>query len=420
MTKRLYLFFVFIIYTCFSVSAQKFSRTLLKGDKFYIKQAYKNAIPFYEKYLKKHPRDYYASRQAAICYSRLNNPAMAIDYWPAVIESSEANDKDLFDYSKCLLANYRKEEAAKILVMLSKSKDPVVSDWANAYTNPTAFFADSALCKVTEVSGVNTAAHEHCPVVLKDRVFFLSDALKNIRVFSALTDEKLVSISSSFIRDSINFYSNVLFSEFKARNINGQFCFSPDGETIYFSMAVYSKDLGVKTKYPFCRFQLYTANMHGPTEVKGFKHNSPDFDFMHPSLSKDGNHLYFSSDRSGTLGGKDIFVCDLVNGEWSEPKNLGTSVNTSGNEVFPHISGEGVLYFVSDELPGIGGLDIFYSKPGENGFFQKARNAGAYINSQFDDFGIFVLPGGKTGYLSSNRKNNTDDDIYFFRNEKPQ
>lgn len=418
MTRKLYLFFIFFISLCATFYSQKFSRTLLKADKFYIKQSYKNAIPYYEKYLKKHPRDYYASRQAAISYGRLNNPGMAIDYWPAVIESSEAGDKDLLDYCKCLLANYRKEDAAKVLVMIARSKDPAFADWARAYMNPGIFFQDSASCKVTEVSGVNTAAHEQCPVVLKDKLFFLSDALKNIRTFDALTDEKLLSISSSFIRDSINCFSTILFSDFQARNINGQFSFSPDGSTIYFSMAVYSKDLGIKTRYPFYRFQLYTANMSGPADIKPFKHNLPEYDFMHPCLSKDGSKLYFASNKIGSFGGKDIFVCEWVNGEWTEPKNVGAAINTTGDEVFPHIAEDGILYFASDDHPGIGGLDIFYSKQTEPGRFEKARNAGSYINSQFDDFGIFILPGGKTGYLSSNRKNNTDDDLYYFRKEK--
>lgn len=420
MAKKLFLFLIFLVPLYSAVYPQKFSRTLLKADKFYIKQSYKNAIPYYEKYLKKHPRDYYASRQAAICYGKLNNPGMAIDYWPGAIESGEASDKDMLDYCRCLLANYRKEDAAKILMMLAKSKDPTVSSWAVAYMNPGSFFVDSALCRVTEVNGVNTGAHEYCPVVLKERLFYLSDPLKNIRGFTALTDERLINISSSYMADSVNFSSNVMFKEFQARNVNGQFCFSPDGTTIYFSMAVYSKDMGIKTRDPFYRFQLYTANMTGPTEIKPFRHNNHRYDFMHPSLSKDGTQLYFVSNQNGSLGEKDIFVCEWKEGEWGEPKNLGPTVNTSGNEVFPHINGEGVLYFSSDGLPGMGGLDIFYSKQPQPGQFEKARNAGSYMNSQFDDFGIFVLPGGKTGYLSSNRKNNTDDDIYFFRNDKKQ
>ena len=420
MAKKLLLFLVFLLQLYSASYSQKFSRTLLKADRFYIKQSYKNAIPYYEKYLKKHPGDYYAGRQAAMCYGKLNNPGMAIDYWPGVIESGEASDQDVLDYGKCLLANYRKEDAAKVLTMLLGSKDQVVASWASAYLNPAAFFVDSAWCRVTEVNGLNTGSHEYCPVILKERIFYLSDPLKSIRVFNALTDERLVSISSSYLLDSLNFSSNMTFKEFQARNVNGQFCFSPDGTTIYFSMAVYSKDMGIRTREPFYRFQLFTATMSGATEIKPFRHNNYRYDFMHPSLSKDGNHLYFASNKSGTLGQKDIFVCDWVNGEWGEPRNLGPTVNSSGNEVFPHVSNEGLLYFSSDGLPGLGGLDIFYCSPLQDGRFEKARNSGSNMNSQFDDFGIFVLPGGKTGYLSSNRKNNTDDDLYYFRNDKKQ
>jgi hypothetical protein len=75
-----------------------------------------------------------------------------------------------------------------------------------------------------------------------------------------------------------------------------------------------------------------------------------------------------------------------------------------------------VLYFSSDQRPGFGGLDVFTatcSKVG-NGFLEPAKNCGEPFNSRFDDFGVFVLAGGKKGYLSSKRKNNTDEDLYFF------
>lgn len=398
--------------------AQPFSRTLLRADKQYIRQSYRNAIRWYDRYLKRHPRDYYASRQAAICYSRLNDPSMAIDYWPAVIENAEANDQDLLDYCKCLLANYRKEEAARVLVMLSRSADASVAAWARAYANPDLFFADSSLTRVVEVSGINTPAHENAPVLLNGRLFYLSDPSHSPRVFTPVTDDKIVNIHVALQRDSAGFSSDVSYNDFTPRNVNGQFCFSPDGSTIWFTMAVYSKDMGVRTRYPYYRYQLYSANMTGPTEIKAFRHNSIHYNSMHPALSPDGQHLYFASDGKGTLGGLDLFVCDLVNGEWTEPRNLGSKINSPGNEVFPRLADDGFLYFSSDHLPGLGGLDIFYARPVENGGFETARNCGAWINSQFDDFGLWLLPGGKSGYLSSKRKNNTDDDIYYFRNDK--
>lgn len=400
--------------------SQKFSRTLLKADKLYIKKDYRNAVLLYEKYLRKNQRDFYASRQAARCYSKLSDPSMAIDYWPAVIENSEASETDNFDYARCLLANYRTEDARKVFVSLSRSANKAISSWGKAYMNPGQFFRDSALCKVTEVNGINTAGHEFCPVVRSGTLYFISDEMKGVKVTTGVADQHVLEIRSAAMIDSTHVQTPVVFVKPVPRKVNGPFSFSGDGNTLFMSRAVYSRDLGIKNVEPFYRFQIYTAPAGDPDGAQAFQYNLADHDLMHPFVSMDGARLYFSSDMNGTLGGKDIFVCELANGAWGAPINLGPEVNTAGNETFPCLSDEGVLYFVSDSRPGLGGLDIFAAEPGTGDKrFKEARNVGSPINSQFDDYGIFLLPGGKTGYLSSNRKNNTDDDVFYFRNSKP-
>jgi hypothetical protein len=157
-------------------------------------------------------------------------------------------------------------------------------------------------------------------------------------------------------------------------------------------------------------------------EILPFLYNSTEYDCMQPSISKDGKKLYFVSNMPGTLGGNDIFVCEWEQGAWGKPKNVGPEINTSGNEVFPFITAEGILFFSSDTRPGLGGLDVFFADPNTkaNSFYE-AENSGATINTQYDDCGVFVNKNGKTGYLSSNRKNNSkDDDIFYFVNNKPK
>ena len=89
----------------------------------------------------------------------------------------------------------------------------------------------------------------------------------------------------------------------------------------------------------------------------------------HPSISKDGLTLYFVSDMPGGFGKKDIWkVTRLRPGDaWSKPVNLGPDINTSGDELFPYIREDGTLYFSSDGLIGMGGLDIFKAKPQPDG-----------------------------------------------------
>lgn len=134
-----------------------------------------------------------------------------------------------------------------------------------------------------------------------------------------------------------------------------------------------------------------------------------------PSLSEDGTKLYFVSDRMGGYGGKDIWVAtDKGGGHFDNPENLGPEINTPGDEMFPTIRENGELYFSSNYLPGIGGLDIFKAVKDENDKWV-VENLKAPVNSPGDDFGMTFIKGEEVkGLFSSNRKGSRSDDIYSF------
>ncbi|HYC84458.1 MAG TPA: OmpA family protein, partial [Chryseosolibacter sp.] len=137
--------------------------------------------------------------------------------------------------------------------------------------------------------------------------------------------------------------------------------------------------------------------------------NNEAFSTGHPATAPDGK-LYFVSDKPGGYGGTDIYYLRVINGVWSESVNLGPTINTSGNEMFPFIDEKGDLYFASNTHAGMGGLDIFHAR-NENGNFANPRNLGHPVNSSRDDFG-FVLKGAK-GFFTSNRGDDPkDDNIY--------
>jgi peptidoglycan-associated lipoprotein len=135
----------------------------------------------------------------------------------------------------------------------------------------------------------------------------------------------------------------------------------------------------------------------------------------HPALSPDGRTLYFVSDMSGGSGGKDIWMAtrNAEGDAWSKPKNLGPDINTSGNELFPYVRSDGTLYFSSDGLIGMGGLDIFKAVPQPDGSWI-VQNMKAPINSSADDFGIIFEDGNESGIFSSTRKGKGNDELYSF------
>jgi len=133
-----------------------------------------------------------------------------------------------------------------------------------------------------------------------------------------------------------------------------------------------------------------------------------------PSFSADERTLYFSSNRRGGKGGVDLYRVPIDNsGRFGRPINLGSVINTPGDELFPYVSTNGKLYFSSDGHPSIGGLDLFVASRNENEII--VEHLGVPINSIGDDFAI-SFSDSTQGYISSNRPGGKgDDDIYFFK-----
>lgn len=132
-----------------------------------------------------------------------------------------------------------------------------------------------------------------------------------------------------------------------------------------------------------------------------------------PAFSRDGKTLYFASNRRGGKGGLDLYRAPMDNsGRFGRPINLGSTINTRGNELFPYVSEDGKLYFSSDGHPSLGGLDIFVAS--RSGDEIQIEHLGVPVNSVGDDFGLF-LSDSTQGYFSSNRVGGKgDDDIYYF------
>ncbi|MGE0019728.1 MAG: OmpA family protein [Draconibacterium sp.] len=133
----------------------------------------------------------------------------------------------------------------------------------------------------------------------------------------------------------------------------------------------------------------------------------------HPALNETEALLYFVSDMEGGFGGKDIWVAEKSGGSFTKPVNLGDKINTSGDEMFPFVRDNGELYFASNYLPGMGGLDIFVATKEDDGNWT-VKNMGSPVNSPFDDFGIAYIKGEDKGMFTSNRKGSKGDDIYSF------
>lgn len=184
--------------------------------------------------------------------------------------------------------------------------------------------------------------------------------------------------------------------------------FSPDGSMMYLTRA--RREPNANTSVEIFTSQRSDAKWSAPVKLEITADTLSVFG--HPAVSPDGQWLYFSSDMPGGSGGKDIWRINL-NERIGSLENMGEWINTPGDEEFPFVRSDSVLYFASDGHPGYGGLDLFRAELKPSGGWA-VTNMGTPVNSAFDDFGI-TFGEGESGFFSSNRNDARGyDNIYSF------
>lgn len=270
---------------------------------------------------------------------------------------------------------------------------------------------------MTEIQEINSVSTEFGPYVFGNKLYFTSNRefdlfnlgennWKNSGYLNVFVAEFKTDVSADAKYKDIELVSEKIMAD----SHTGPLAFSVTGDTIFFTQVTLTNKKNRKDKY---RPQLYMSVKSGNTWTNPIllPFNNPQFSFGHPYFDSAKGRLYFSSDKEGGKGGKDIYFADIMNGNWSDIKPL-NEVNTSSNELFPYIV-DGHLFFASDREGGKGGLDVYWMDINQKTAQVESISG---LNTEFDDFGVYIFPGMKTGFISSNKSGN--DDIYFLNIEK--
>ena len=198
--------------------------------------------------------------------------------------------------------------------------------------------------------------------------------------------------------------------------------YTKDRKTVYFTGNKYWKKKKKQNNPKNKKLQLFKATVSEDgswDNIEKLSFNKKGIDISHPVLSSDNKQLYFSSDMKPSHGKTDIFVVDIrEDGSYSEPRNLGTFVNTEGVETTPFISHDNILYFSSDGHPGEGKLDVFAVEVYEEGT-SEPYHLSSPINSINDDFAYIVNQDNNQGFFTSNRLQGEGfNDMYSFTLEE--
>ena len=186
--------------------------------------------------------------------------------------------------------------------------------------------------------------------------------------------------------------------------------FSPDLTEIYFTSNNYMD--GKVRSSNLKIFKATIGTFGNRTDVVTLPINNDKFSTGHPFVTKDGTKLYYISDMPGGYGGTDIYEVSINQGHYGAPKNLGPTVNSKYKEYTPYIDGD-IIYFSSNRPGGKGGFDIYMTKLDES--IEEPINLGSPMNSKGDDISFIINKETQRGYFSSNRSGGKgDDDIYSF------
>jgi len=401
------------------------AQPLRKARKAMNKYEYSQAIVLLKKAAEKEKYQEAAVPMLAECYRMQHDIFNTRTWYSRAVASTEARPESFLYYGQALQATGEYMEAKEMFqrygelstdgrgARFSTHCDSVLGPWKGI----------RAEYEVKAVNSINTEQSDFGPSFYNGNLVYTSDYVRKSTTQKEYgwTGRGYLDMMKSQPTKMGDFWGTMKMPTELSSKLNQEFhdgpaTFSRDGNTIYFTRAYKDKakrEQGFKTN--LLKIFFATKNEVEWTEPKPFYLNSPDYSIGHPSLSADGETLYFTSDMPGGEGGTDIWMCQREGTGWGPAVNLGKTINTPEDEMFPFIKEDGSLYFASAGHPGYGALDIFRSTKSEKGW-STPKNLQPPINGSFDDFSLAYAPGEKNGFFSSNRTGGRgNDDIYAFR-----
>ena len=398
---------------CFSQTTQ-----LTTADKKYDEYSYIDAIKIYEKVANKGYKSEELFKKLGNSYYFNGELDKATKWYDELFKMKQKVEPEYyFRYAQSLKSIKNYDEANKYL---DKFNELTNDSRGERYAKNKLYLKEideNSFKYKMDTTSLNSEFSDYGPAYFDNKIVF-SSARTEGALYSKIhdwTNQNFTDLYAATLNENGTFGTIENFS----KNINAKYnestpTFSKDGKTMYFTRNNFLNGKRGKDNDRTTLVKIYKAEfINGEWDnIQELPFNSDNYTTAHPSLSNDGKTLYFASDMPGGYGGSDIYKVSINENSYGKPENLGNIINTEGRESFPFISSNNTLYFASEGLLGLGGLDVYESKL-ENGIFEKPKNLGKPINSSMDDFGLIIRD--NKGFFSSNRDNGKGfDDIYSF------
>ncbi len=423
------------ITVCFNPLTGFSQKSISKGDKYFDQNLFSDAIKCYQADLKTKNKKVteYAMQKLADCYRITGEFEKAEVAYKKILKRKKKDPIHYLNYGLSLKSSAKYAEAIVQFQEYSilKPQDPMGKIFLLSCDSAQKWLEETIGKEVKNLEKINTEQSEFSPILCnQEKLLFCSSRNGSKKA--------LISFDGGSEMHRLDLYT-IQLKEIEAKELTktdiknlqdintpmheGSACYSNDGNELYFTKTIKGKrnsdDNNILNTLQIFYSRLDSSGIW-TTPVSAFSFNSSKYSVGHPSLSMDGQTIYFMSDKPGGFGKTDIYYSmKQTDGNWGAPINAGNRVNTFGHELFPYISENNILYFSSNSHPGMGQLDIFKATQ-DSGRWNTIQNLKPPINSIGNDFGIAFDGKYQRGLFSSDRFNGKGaEDIYSFSEEIP-
>lgn len=407
-----------------------------KGNFFFRHNAYPDALKEYEKLVAKAPKKKDAILDARLgdCYRLMKNPQQAAIWYAQALSAPRFVTKEIkFHYGEVLMTLGCYEDAAY---------------WIGEYVKATPGNRKAANmlrgCEMAQAitegkqqgtigfMAINTDGADFAPAIFDKSLVFTSNS---VPAGNTKKDKwtgtnynniyRVTCDNSGYCQADIEQFGGKVGSKYH----DGVASFTGDRKEMYFTRTMVEEDMFGQSAIAdqgMVHLEIMIADDYDEKEKKfkkvhAFPFNNKKYSLIHPAISPDGQTLVFASDMPGGEGAVDLYVCRKdAKGAWTTPVNLGKTINTDGEEMFPVFISNNKISFASNGHPGLGGLDVFYTTWDEqNQQWNLPEHAGVPVNSSYDDMSLVMAGDGVNGYFTSNRPDaKKGDNIYHYYNQQ--